>query len=292
MKALARRRRADHGRRRARARTARRLDQQRVGKARPLEALADPAASAVASGTTNWVIAAYPTAGQAEQMFGEPDVERLWEAVAYAVRLDEPTRSRPGASTSSKLQRAVPRSWTSCAFDAIRFSGPGTDLTIGLLPGARWIGGGVETQSGDLPRRRTCRPRRSSPPRTGGATEGTVRSTRPLALGGTVVRDLEFRFEGGAIVEVRPRPAPTPCAAQLDIDEFAQAPRRSRARRRHVARRQDGDDVLRHAVRRERDVPHRLRHRRPLRHRRARRASARTSCASAGSTSRSSTRTS
>ena len=33
-------------------------------------------------------------------------------------------------------------------------------------------------------------------------TEGTVRATMPLALGGTIVRDLELRFEGGRIVSV------------------------------------------------------------------------------------------
>ncbi len=42
------------------------------------------------SQTVNWTIAAFPTEGQAQQMFGEPDVERLWEAVASSVRLDEP----------------------------------------------------------------------------------------------------------------------------------------------------------------------------------------------------------
>jgi aminopeptidase len=33
-------------------------------------------------------------------------------------------------------------------------------------------------------------------------TEGTVRSTRPLQMGGTIVRDLELRFEGGRAVDV------------------------------------------------------------------------------------------
>ena len=38
----------------------------------------------------NWVIVSAPTEGWARQVFGEPDVERLWGAVATATRLDEP----------------------------------------------------------------------------------------------------------------------------------------------------------------------------------------------------------
>jgi aminopeptidase len=37
----------------------------------------------------NWTVAAYRTAGWAEIVFGEPDVDRLWDAVATTVRLDD-----------------------------------------------------------------------------------------------------------------------------------------------------------------------------------------------------------
>jgi aminopeptidase len=52
-------------------------------------------------------------------------------------------------------------------------------------------------------------------------TEGTVRSTRPLALGGTVVRDLELRFEGGRIVDVSASAGADAVRGQLDVDESA-----------------------------------------------------------------------
>ena len=195
-------------------------------------------------------------------MFGEPDVERLWEAVAHAVRLDEPD---PVAAVARARRAAAARR---CAqldaleLDAVRFRGPGTDLTVGLLPGARWIGGGIETRDGiahvpNLPTEEVfaCPDWRR--------TEGTVRSTRPLALGGTIVRDLELRFAGGERRRGRrPRPAPMSSGRSCDVDEFAQPARRGRARRRHVARRPDRAHLLRHALRRERDLPHRLRRRR------------------------------
>ena len=53
-------------------------------------------------------------------------------------------------------------------------------------------------------------------------TEGTVRSTRPLAVGGAIVRDLELRFASGEIVEVSASTAGDVVRGQLEVDEFAQ----------------------------------------------------------------------
>jgi aminopeptidase len=51
-------------------------------------------------------------------------------------------------------------------------------------------------------------------------TEGTVRSTRPLSLGGTIVRDLELRFEQGECVEVRASAGADAVRSQMAIDDF------------------------------------------------------------------------
>src|SRR4029077_8138248 len=65
------------------------LDQERVGKARSIEAM-KRALKAQNARQVNWTIAALPNAGWAGQVFGEPDVERLWDAIAMTVRLDDP----------------------------------------------------------------------------------------------------------------------------------------------------------------------------------------------------------
>ena len=39
--------------------------------------------------TVSWTIAAFPNEGWASQVFGEPDIERLWDAIAESVSLDE-----------------------------------------------------------------------------------------------------------------------------------------------------------------------------------------------------------
>jgi aminopeptidase len=194
------------------------LDQQRVGKARPLEA-AKRLLEILNATRVNWTIAALPSANWAEQVFGEPDVERLWEAIAMTVRLDEPDPVAAWRAHTDRLRRRC-KSLDELGLDALRFRGPGTDLTIGLLPESRWIGGGIETADGiahvpNLPTEEVF----TTPDWR--RTEGTVRSTRPLALGGTIVRDLELRFEGGRAVEVKASSGADTVQAQLHSDEWA-----------------------------------------------------------------------
>jgi aminopeptidase len=191
-------------------------DQLRVGRARQIEA-GKLQLRAVNERRSNWTIAAFPTEGQAQQVFGEPDVERLWEAVAKSVRLDEPDPVAAWREHVEKLHRRCAQ-LNERAFDALHFSGPGTDLTVGLLPGARWVGGGGETDTGifhvaNLPTEEVF----NTPDWR--RTEGTVRSTRPLALGGTVVREL--RFQGGDCVEIHASSGEDAVRGQMDVDEFA-----------------------------------------------------------------------
>jgi len=193
------------------------LDPGRVGKTRPVKALEAQLASQNGR-TTNWAIAAYPTAGQAQQMFGEPDVERLWAAYQTAVRLDQADPVDAWRVHSEKLI-ARGKQLDDYAFDAIHFQGPGTDLTVGLLPGARWMGGGGPTVDGifhvaNLPTEEVF----TAPDWR--RTEGTVRSTRPLALGGMIVEGLEMRFEAGKAVDVRASVGADTVNAQMDTDEF------------------------------------------------------------------------
>src|SRR3954468_9020834 len=58
------------------------LDGERVGRARMPE-IAEIARSQMMTRTINWSGVAYPNDGWATQIFGEPDVERLWQAVAF-----------------------------------------------------------------------------------------------------------------------------------------------------------------------------------------------------------------
>jgi aminopeptidase len=153
------------------------------------------------AGLVNWTIISCPTEGWAREVFGEPDVERLWQAVLHTVRLDEPD---PVEAWRTHLDRLGERKalLNERRFDAVRFRGPGTDLTVGLHSRGRWEGSPAETAWGrrhvpNLPTEEVF----TTPDAR--RTEGTVRSTRPLLAQGAIVRGLELRFAAGRAVEVR-----------------------------------------------------------------------------------------
>ena len=194
------------------------LDGARVGKTRMRE-LAERYVKATNQRLINWVIVAYPNAGWATTVFGEPDVERLWDAVADATRLGE---EDPVAAWRAHIDKLVERAdlMNERAFDSLRFRGPGTDLTVGLISGATWCTALEETVEGkrhvvNMPTEEVF----TTPDRR--RTEGVVRSTMPLALSGNVVRDLELRFEGGRAVDVNASSGADLIREQLRQDDNA-----------------------------------------------------------------------
>ena len=151
----------------------------------------------------NWVIVSAPNPGWAEVVLGEPDVERLWEAIATTMRLDEPDPVAAWREHGATLQTRAD-ALNARRFDAIRFRGPGTDISVGLLEGSRWLCATFETQSGitHLPNLPTEEVFTTPDWRR---TEGVVRSTYPLVVPGVGARvdGLELRFEGGKVVDVK-----------------------------------------------------------------------------------------
>src|SRR5262249_7322242 len=99
--------------------------------------------------------------------------------------------------------------------------GPGTELTIGLLPTSTWGGGGFVTRNGlpHLPNIPTEEVFTSPDPTR---TEGFVTATKPLVIrDGTIVRGLRVRFEGGRAVEVDADENVGAIRAQIETDEGA-----------------------------------------------------------------------
>ena len=175
------------------------LDGDRVGRARSPE-IAAIRRQQHRDNSVNWGIIGAPTEGWANQVLGEPDVERLWELVAFCFRLDE---DDPVAAWRKHLDRLEARatSLTALRPDALRYRGPGTNLTVGLLASARWGTARFRTASGidyvaNMPTEEiftTPDPRRA---------DGTLRSSLPLSLDGQLIRDLRLTFEDGQIVQV------------------------------------------------------------------------------------------
>ena len=209
---------------------------------------------------------------------GADGVRRAGRRAALAGRRDgdaarrRPTRWRPGASRPRSSRRAR-RSSNERRFDAIRYRGPGTDLRSGSSRMRAGCARPSTTENGieHLPEH----PDRGGlhDPRLRRA-EGTVRSTYPLWC--RARRDgtgLEFTLRGGRIVETR---ADGDGAAvierQLGARRAGAVPRRARARHRRLGDPRERHRLPRHALRRERELPHRLRQRAALRRRRRGRA--------------------
>jgi aminopeptidase len=194
------------------------LPGERVGKARMVD-LAKETMQQVNERTVNWTGIAFPNAGWATAVFGEPDVDRLWEAVAHTVRLDEPDPVAAWQEHVDRLERRVD-ALGSLGVDELRFRGPGTDFTVGLLPQSIWRGPRSTTSWGvdhvaNMPTEEVF----TTPDAR--RTEGVVRSTRPLVLYGKIVRGLEVRFEGGRIVDVNADEGIDVVRGQLATDDRA-----------------------------------------------------------------------
>jgi aminopeptidase len=170
-----------------------------------------------------WTIVAAPNPGWASQIFGEPDVDRLWEAVRIAMRLDEPDAVAAWEQHRDRLTDRAEKV-TELNLDAVRYHGGDTDLTVGLLPNSIWTGGPLITSSGrvtmpNLPTEEVF----TSPDRT--RADGQIALTRPLVMprNGTLVEGLRVTFEGGRIVGVVADSGQDAIEAELAVDEGARS---------------------------------------------------------------------
>ena len=179
-------------------------DPDRVARANRANARVNrPSLELITNFAINWTILACATPAWARTVFpGDPQelaVSKLWTAIFAASRIDadDPVAAweRHNATLAARGRILNERRYAS-----LRFTGPGTDLTVGLADGHLWAGGAERAVNGIL-----CNP--NIPTEEVFTTphcarvDGTVRSTKPLSYQGTLIEDIAVRFEGGRIVE-------------------------------------------------------------------------------------------
>jgi aminopeptidase len=194
------------------------LDGERVGRARMMEVI-DIIRGQMVDRSLNWSGVAYPSDGWSAQVYGEPDVERLWEAVAFCTRLDEADPVQAWRDHMARLE-ARAKKLNELELDAIHYTGPGTDLTVGLNRNARWMSALFRTRDGveyvpNMPTEEVfttpdCR-----------RAEGTIRSSRPLVLDGDIIEGLQFTVKDGKIVDVQAEKGAGIVRGQLEVDDRA-----------------------------------------------------------------------
>lgn len=181
-------------------------DPARVARAGKANALAyKPAQQPIVNFDINWSILAYPGAAWARQVFPnlpeDQAVARLAEAIFAASRLN--TDNPVAAWKAHNAALGARTNWLNDhRFAALHFTGPGTDLTVGLADGHEWMGGASKAKNGVI-----CNPNIPTEevfttPHAA-RTEGYVRASKPLAHQGSLIENIEVRFEAGQIVAAR-----------------------------------------------------------------------------------------
>ena len=169
--------------------------------------------SLVPNASPAWARAVFPDVPEAEA------VARLWDAVFAATRVDAADPVAAWAVHNAVLMTRR-RMLTGRRFAALRFRGPGTDLTVGLADGHAWMGGQSRALNGVTGNPNIPTEEVFTTPHAA-RTQGHVVATKPLAYQGTLIRDIRVRFENGVIVEASASSGQEVLERMIDSDEGA-----------------------------------------------------------------------
>ncbi len=199
-------------------------DPSKVARASKANSMAyQPALEKIVNFDTNWNIIAYPRPTWAKQVFpNDPEevaVGKLADAIFAASRVDREDAMANWASHNAVLRERT--NWLNGQrFRALQYSGPGTDLTIGLADGHEWEGGASLSKNGiscnaNIPTEEVfttphCR-----------RVYGHVVSSKPLSYQGTLIDNIAVRFEDGKIVDAKASRGAEVLNKVLDTDEGA-----------------------------------------------------------------------
>jgi len=197
-------------------------DPAKVARASKANSIAyKPALESIVNFDINWNIIAYPSESWAKQVFPEdPEdvaVARLAEAIFAASRVDNDDPVSAWQKHNAALR--IRTDWLNGQrFHALHYSGPGTDLTIGLADGHEWEGGASTAKNGitcnaNIPTEEvftTPHARR---------VDGHVVSSKPLSYQGSLIDNIAVRFEQGRIVKASASRGEQVLNKVLDTDE-------------------------------------------------------------------------
>jgi aminopeptidase len=172
---------------------------------------------------TNWAIVAAASAGWAAKIFpGVPSAEardRLWDAIARMCRLDA---EDPLAAWETHLGNLAARSeyLNAKQYSALKYRGPGTDLTLGLPHGHVWVSGRSASRNGipftaNLPTEEVFTIAHKD------RVDGTVRASKPLSYGSTLIEGFSVTFAAGRVVNMTAERNADTLQRLLDTDQGA-----------------------------------------------------------------------
>lgn len=171
----------------------------------------------------NWSVISAPTAGWANKIFpgAEPaaQINQLWDLIFEVCRVNQ---ADPVAAWQQHAQNLAAKTTRLNArqYAALKYTAPGTDLTLGLPEGHIWHGVEAQTPGGitfipNLPTEEVfTMPHKDK-------TEGVVSSTKPLSYAGVLITNFSLTFAGGRIVKVSAETGETTLKKLVETDEGA-----------------------------------------------------------------------
>ena len=174
-------------------------------------------------GVQQWCIAAVPGVAWAKKVFPglskNQAVEKLWEAILEASRVNEdPIKAWEEHNANLKARCDY---LNSLKIESLHYTADnGTDLTVGMIPEARFCGGAERSKLGivfnpNIPSEECF----ISPMR--GKAEGVVYSTMPLSYQGQLIDNFCLHFENGKVVKATAETGEQLLNTMITMDEGA-----------------------------------------------------------------------
>ena len=182
-----------------------------------------PALELITGFAINWCVIAAATPAWAKSVFpdlSEADaMNRLWQAIFACTKADLPDPIAAWEQHNADLRRRT-EFLNQRRYRALKYRGPGTDLTLGLAEDHYWKGGGGAALNGvfcnaNIPTEEVF----TAPHKD--MVDGIVCSSKPLSYQGSLIDGIRVRFERGKIVEMTAEKGQEAFRNLIDTDDGA-----------------------------------------------------------------------
>ncbi|MBQ9106570.1 MAG: aminopeptidase [Clostridia bacterium] len=171
-----------------------------------------------------WCIAAVPGKSWAKKVFPgmrtSQAVEKLWEAILSASRALNDDPSKAWEEHNAELKKLCAYINSLGLTELHYTAGNGTDLRVGLMPQAEFLGGGESTLSGAFFNPNIPSEEIFITPKKGEA-EGVIYSSKPFSYRGQLINSFMLRFEKGRVCEIRSDDAQEVLEKMISLDDGA-----------------------------------------------------------------------
>jgi len=183
-----------------------------------------PIGEKVTTNAINWCVVAAAGEDWAKKIFpdlpAEKAQEKLWQAIFESTRIDQPDPIAAWQKHNVDLRERANYLQTK-QYTGLHYKAEGTDFTLGLPYGHKWIGAQSLAQNGviftaNMPTEEVF----TLPDRN--KADGVISATFPLSYSGTLIEDFQVTFENGRITKVTAKKGEAALKKLIETDEGSQ----------------------------------------------------------------------